>query len=441
MEKVRMNHGNSSIRKVQMTLEGGESREDWTFARADTTYLTHRLHDYPARMIPQIAQRLIERYSPIRGNILDPFCGSGTTLIEARLAKRNAIGNDINPLAVLIAKVKSTSIDFINAGFDPSEFASNLRKEHTLLKKSGALPDPPLSILPNLFHWFKEYVASDLEYLYQRITRIEDEDIRDFLKIVLSDTIFKTSNIDHHSSRFIRILHKDKLETFRPNVLGHFERKLFDSVTRMIQYSRRLKELQIDNDITVTARKGDARKLPFSKDEFDAAITSPPYGEEKNTVGYSRWSKLSIAWLRLNSNVLKESEKMALGAIATKDTLDQLDGLPSQTAKKTLEEIAKKDPKRIGDALPFFFDYFETMKELHRVLKPESFYCIVIGDRSIRKRLIDMERITVELGEAAGFRHVTSFLREIPIKLIPWSTPTGKTISQESIIILQKSRC
>jgi len=149
MEKVRMNHGNSSIRKVQMTLEGGESREDWTFARADTTYLTHRLHDYPARMIPQIAQRLIERYSPIRGNILDPFCGSGTTLIEARLAKRNAIGNDINPLAVLIAKVKSTSIDFINAGFDPSEFASNLRKEHTLLKKSGALPDPPLSILPN----------------------------------------------------------------------------------------------------------------------------------------------------------------------------------------------------------------------------------------------------------------------------------------------------
>jgi DNA modification methylase len=421
-----------------MTLEGKESHEDWTFARADTTYLTHKLHDYPARMIPQIAQRLIERYSPVRGKILDPFCGSGTTLVEARLADRNSVGNDINPLAVLLAKVKSTPIDFINAGFDPSEYFSDLQSEYAQEKKNRTLPNPPLQILPNLLHWFKEPVARDLEFLHQRIMRVKDQEIQDFLKIVLSDTIFKTSNIDHRSSRFIRTLHKDELDKFKPNVLEQFQRKLFDSVTRMLQYSRRLRELHVDNDLNVTVRTGDARGLPFRDNEFDAAITSPPYGEEKNTIGYARWSKLSIAWLRLNSHALKESEKMALGATVEKDILKRLDELRSPTAKKVLKKIAETDPDRIMDALPFFFDYLKTMEELYRVLKPKSFYCIVIGDRSIRKKLLNMERVTVELGKAVGFKHVQSFFREIPMKLIPWSTPTGKTISRESIIILRK---
>jgi len=428
-------------RKIQMTLEGRGSYEDWTFAKADTSYLTHKLHDYPARMIPQISQRLIDRYSPKRGKILDPFCGSGTTLVEARFANRNAVGNDINPLAVLIAKVKSTPINFIDVGFDASEFFSVIQREYVQAKKNGKLPEPPTHLLPNLLHWFKEPVARDLEFLYENIIHIENKDIQDFLKVIFSDTVFKTSNIDHRSSRFIRTLHKEELGKFRPNVLEHFHRKLFDSVARMLQYSRRLRELNIDDDLLITVRKGDARELPVPDNEFDAAITSPPYGEEKNTVGYIRWSKLSIAWLRLNSHELKECEKRTLGATGIKNTLEQLDELPSPTALKILKEVAKTDSGRIKDALPFFFDYLRTLEEVYRVLKPRSFYCIVIGDRSIRKKLLDMEKITVELGNAAGFKHVQSFFRKIPMKLIPWSTPTGKTISRESIVILQKDGC
>ncbi|MEM3661053.1 MAG: DNA methyltransferase [Thermoproteota archaeon] len=71
-------------RKIQTTLYGKEAIDDWNFANCDTSYLTHGLHEYPARMIPQIAQRLINRYSPEGGKILDPFCGSGTVLVEAR---------------------------------------------------------------------------------------------------------------------------------------------------------------------------------------------------------------------------------------------------------------------------------------------------------------------------------------------------------------------
>jgi hypothetical protein len=75
---------------------------------------------------------------------------------------------------------------------------------------------------------------------------------------------------------------------------------------------------------------------------------------------------------------------------------------------------------------------------MHRVLRRHSHCCIVIGDRSIRKKRLDMEAVTVELAKEAGFSHETSFFREIPQKLIPWTTPTGKTISRESIVILTK---
>lgn len=61
--------------------------EDWTFADADTQYMTHGLHPYPAGMIPQIANRLIERYSKPRLTVLDPFCGSGSVLVESRLLR------------------------------------------------------------------------------------------------------------------------------------------------------------------------------------------------------------------------------------------------------------------------------------------------------------------------------------------------------------------
>lgn len=427
------------VQKVQTTLDGKEIPEDWNFARAKTSYLTHGLHDYPARMIPQIAQRLLNRFTPEKGKILDPFCGSGTTLVEARIANRNAFGNDINPLAVLLAKVKSTPLNFKNIGFDPVKFISNIEREYTKIRTNGKLPEPPIQIFPNLLHWFKEPIARDLEFLYGMIINVENENLQDFLKIVLSDTIFRTSNIDHRSSRFIRILHEEELNKFNPNVLEQFKMKLFDSVTRMTQYRSRLKELQVDDDITIVVKKGDARKLPFNE-EFDAAITSPPYGEEKNTVGYARWSKLSVAWLRLNTIHLKELEKSALGISCKKDSIERLNELESPTALTLLKDLSKTDPDRVRDALPFFFDYLKTLEEVYNVLKPGAFYCIVIGDRSIRQRLLNMEKVTIELGGTTGFKHIQSFFREIPIKLIPWTTPTGKTISRESIIIFQKTR-
>ena len=80
---------------------------DWEFSDADTQYLTHNIHRYSGKFIPQIAQQVIQLLTVPGDTVLDSYMGSGTTLLEAQLSGRNAIGVDLNPLAVLISQVKN----------------------------------------------------------------------------------------------------------------------------------------------------------------------------------------------------------------------------------------------------------------------------------------------------------------------------------------------
>src|SRR5947207_13612028 len=81
---------------------------DWDFSNAKTIFLTHGLHPYPAKYIPQIPNALIQELSSVGETVGDLFCGSGTTLVETLVLKRNAVGIDANPLACLISRAKTT---------------------------------------------------------------------------------------------------------------------------------------------------------------------------------------------------------------------------------------------------------------------------------------------------------------------------------------------
>ena len=101
--------------KLDKFLDDEEKEEllyiDWDFKSANTREYTHGIHVYPARMVPQIARLLIKRFSEPRDLVLDPFCGSGTVLLEAAISNRNSVGVDINPLAALISKAKTNPLD------------------------------------------------------------------------------------------------------------------------------------------------------------------------------------------------------------------------------------------------------------------------------------------------------------------------------------------
>jgi len=406
--------------------------EDWDFKSADTQYMTHGIHPYPARMLPQIAERLIRRYllaqtqkSPSELLVLDPFCGSGTVLAESKRLGLNSIGNDINPLALLLAKVKSTRVD-------ETEFREGVSRaveaiERALVKvRRGQLrvatPD-----IPNIRHWFKDDVIRDLAVIRHHVLETRDPAVRDFLKVCFSLTAFETSNIDLRSSRFIRVFSEEKLRRHRPDVAKKFQEVVIDISKRLISFSTSCVGENFSQIVW-----GDARSLPLEDSSVDLIVTSPPYGEERNTIGYTRWSKLSLYWLNFKSTLVNALEKASLGGRpASLET-------NSETANKVLKEVEKMDPERAAEAAPFFIDYFDCLRELERVQKKDSYCCIVIGNRLIRRVPVHMGQVTVELGQKAGFSHVKTYYRKIPKKMIPWTGPTGKTIASENIVILKK---
>ena len=75
------------------------------------SYLTHGVHKFPAKFFPELPRYLISKYSKLGDVVLDPMCGSGTTLLESILQNRHAIGVDIDPIAKMISRVKTTPIE------------------------------------------------------------------------------------------------------------------------------------------------------------------------------------------------------------------------------------------------------------------------------------------------------------------------------------------
>jgi hypothetical protein len=127
------------------------------------------------------------------------------------------------------------------------------------------------------------------------------------------------------------------------------------------------------------------------------------------------------------------AEKLTLGSNMKND-----DSIHSITLTSILSEVRKEDKTLAKDAEAFFIDYKTAIHELYRVLKEGGYCCIVLGNRSLKRRRVPMDKVTVDLGTDLGFKHVMTYYRNIPSKSIPWTVAKGDTIASENIIILRK---
>ena len=156
----------------------------WDFREASTKEYTHRYHIYPAMMIPQVARTLIQKYRP-KGKcelLFDPYMGSGTTLVEASLAHINSVGIDLNPLARLIAKTKTTIYNEkeLENEFQTicSHFSSFSRME---------VEDKNFERISNFNYWYTEESLFRLSFLSQLIKT--HSRTPDFLNVALAEGI------------------------------------------------------------------------------------------------------------------------------------------------------------------------------------------------------------------------------------------------------------
>ena len=152
----------------------------------------HSFHRYFGKLIPGIPRFAIKQFSDKGSIVLDPFCGSGTTLVEAMLEGRKGIGVDVNPLATFITTVKTTPIPRVELDRGLTEILWTWR----------ASPEPetdaPIPYVVNMDHWFRPEVKAQLMSLKASIMRLQESDTKNFFLAVFSAFIRSVSNADPH---------------------------------------------------------------------------------------------------------------------------------------------------------------------------------------------------------------------------------------------------
>lgn len=426
------------------------SKIDWDFAGADIHFATHGLHPYPARMIPQIARRLIEMYSLSGDKVLDPFCGSGGVLVESVLRGRESFGIDINPLACLLARVKSTPLNpelLMNCW---EKLRASIEKNIIAARFKQINVEVPEFRGTNIQYWFKPYMIEELSIIKKHLDEIEEKanleikKFREFFNVCFSNTVRIVSGTKKGEFKLYR-MPKEKWKEYRPDVFEVFKSKVNDSIRRMGEFY----ELFMKNSLKAKAEvfEADTRKM-FTKEfpeearrqlhekSIDLVVTSPPYGDSRTTVAYGQFSRYSLIWLGYDKRAVLEIDKISLGGNRKEKKLD------SKTLSDVLSRISEK---RAGDVKSYFIDIDECLDKIYKVVVDRGHVCFVLGNRTVNKVKIPTDKIIVELGSSYGFDHVATFHRRIPSKRIPWkSSPTNvpgqkvETISKENIIVLRK---
>lgn len=356
------------------------SHTDWTFSDAATSPHVHGIHPYPAKFIPQIPRRLIATLHPGDSSAtLDPFCGSGTALLESILQGIPAIGIDVNPLAALVSKVKTTPID---------EHLGDIVRdivESTEGRLTGEL-EHELPDIPRLEHWFEPEVSRAVEVLRQEIAeKTVDGDIRDVLQVALSSILVKVSN-QESNVRYAAIEkdvdQKDVLRLFREQA---------DDISRKLT---RLYQPPLFNEMDVAEAEivhMDVRDLRSNSPDWNVGliVTSPPY---PNAYEYWLYHKYRMYWLGMDPIAAREDEIGARAHYSRKNGLNAED---------------------------FASDMEQAFRSFRELLSFGCYACFLIRRTStIRGDKIDNVRILREVAEACGFRTRA---------LLPRSRPATRT--------------
>lgn len=378
----------------------------WDFANAKTGYLTHGLHPYPAKFIPQIPNSLIQELSSVGETIADIFCGSGTTLLEALQLKRHAIGIDANPLATLITKAKTTPLT-------PQDYAALAAHRdacaHLHVAASSSTHDlfhqgyPFKSIAwrpaPDVCEfWFLPYVVEELAELRKMIESMPLETARNLSSVAFAAIIVAVSNQDS-DTRYVR--RKKHIEP------GHAIRQYLNHLDAAIGAAKEMTDL-VEDRFSCQVINADILNQPDTG-KFDLVVTSPPY---PNAYSYHLYHRTRLVWLGYDPEQFKAIE---IGS----------------HRKYSAKGRSRATPDTFQSEFATIFHWLRDR------LRPARHACFVVGDSTIDGARVDNAAILKDAAERSGFQEVKRIHRTIAPTRKAFN-PTIGNIKTESILILKR---
>lgn len=327
--------------------------------------------------------------------ILDPYCGSGTTLLEASVLGRKSIGVDLNPVACLISKVKVMKVSdsklkelesfwgsCLQQFLDSDSSIGNTKLEKAIIKKvenDFRLSDPWFT------KWFNTRNLFHLLIIDNLINEL-DEDEKEISKLVLSDILRRSSNSNNSYPNIM--FDKNKINKFVPIKL--YLGRLSQVCEQIRETSKVIKEKPLiingcNNDLNVRTNT------------IDAVITHPPY---IGSIPYAEYGMLGLEWFGYSS---KELDKNLTGG---------------QRQKR--------------DVVERFENGFNKMiAESYRVLKKDKYLFMQLGNPTVKGEEIDLEEMAIKLAKSNGFKHACTHYRE-------GINRRANKMGKESLVFFQK---
>ena len=330
---------------------------DWNFPERTGHNDIEGIHPYPAKFVAELPRALLEHLPIPAGTVvLDPFCGSGTTLVESQSAGLSAIGIDLNPVACLISRVKT------------QPRPKQLYHHAVTAQKIARELEPDIPEIPNLDHWFKPAVQLELARLVAAITHVPRE-AGDCLRLAFSSIVVRVSN-QESDTRYAAI---------EKNIDAHKVGDIFVRAAQRIDAA-----LNTRPHVLHPARVLESNTLEVPPEQIQApvglVITSPPY---PNAYEYWLYHKYRMWWLGFDPLSVKAQEIGARAHFFRKN-------------HHTKEHFADQMTK--------------TFALLEKVVVPQGFVCFVVGRSRIHGEIVDNAGIVERAGARSGFAR--SFMTE-----------------------------
>lgn len=393
----------------------------------------HKLHDYPAMLVPKAVEKIIREYASKNDIIFDPFGGSGTVAVCGNRLGHNAISNDINLLARFITKVKTTKLDLLKLTRKFDAVTELLNNTEDFSNAKDFLPQGRF-----FENWYTKEVLLKLSYIREIINKFYDTDIKDFFMLCFLQTARKCSLQRQGEFKMYKIS-PEKRKNYNPDAV-----KIF---LKILKINFEIMKKDILEKENATNKNCSTKIINFRTDEgfprkynnaVDLVITSPPYGDSATTVAYEQFSRFANEWLGIEG-AKKLHSKMLGGRTIREEIAFGILALDAAISKIS-------SAGRRHEVTTFYRDYRKSISNIAKTLKKGGIACFVVANRTVGGIILPTDTATEEMLKEEGFCFIEKFEREIQRKRMPLkNSPTNQkgkkqeTMLKEHIIIMQKN--
>jgi DNA modification methylase len=398
------------------------------FSEEKNSIRIHNFHSFPAKFPPGIPARMIEELTNPGDVVLDPMCGSGTTMVEAVIANRVAIGYDIDPLSILISKVKTTK-------YNPAILLEALEKITYEAARNIAEKSPEITEYLNnkwdtqtrkfIDYWFSPDTQEELASLLIEIEKNDDPTVKDFFRLVFSSIIItKTGGVSLALDLAHTRPHKAKEVTQKQNPSFNYSliqdapvKPYLAKVIKpaIVEFKKKaITNIQSTGDYPPVIGKssisiGDARNLQLGNESVNLIVTSPPYAS--NAIDYMRAHKFSLVWFGYSIDSLSATRSEYVGSESTASYKDH--ELHTLSANRIVSRISSIDTRKSAVVAKYYLESEVLISEMYRVLKKGGNMVYVVGTSTIKGVDIEVANCLSEIGEKIGFQIPKIAIRKI----------------------------